>query len=159
MNNSIHIYIYICVYIYIYIYMYTHVCMCVYIYIYIYIHTLGRHLRSQRAVPEGPGEDPEHLCGGRREPQASALFYDFFLLVLLLSCLFLCISCLFESFSFHLCEFLFNCRHQLYISFKYRRTVIHYEYYWVVLKAIGRESRRLIFHAEQKHFEIVQELH
>lgn len=49
-------------------------------------------------------------------------------------------------------------RHQLYISFKYRRTVIHYEYYWVHLKAIGRQSRHSIFHAELRHFEILQEV-
>lgn len=49
-------------------------------------------------------------------------------------------------------------RHQLIVSFKYRRTVIHYEYYWVHLKTLGRQAFHSVFHAEQRHFEIVQEL-
>ncbi|CAK0899126.1 unnamed protein product [Prorocentrum cordatum] len=49
-------------------------------------------------------------------------------------------------------------RYQLFISFKYVRTVIHYEYYWVHLRPVGREARRLVFHTEQHHFEMVHEL-
>lgn len=50
-------------------------------------------------------------------------------------------------------------RHHLYVSFKYRTSLIHYAYYHVHLKANGREARRAIFHAEKKeHFDTVCEL-
>eukprot|EP00929_Paragymnodinium_shiwhaense_P079029 TRINITY_DN41056_c0_g1_i1.p1 TRINITY_DN41056_c0_g1~~TRINITY_DN41056_c0_g1_i1.p1 ORF type:complete len:3335 (+),score=785.03 TRINITY_DN41056_c0_g1_i1:162-10166(+) len=49
-------------------------------------------------------------------------------------------------------------RHQLFISFKYRRTLIHFEYYWVHLKIVCRDARRSVFHTEQRHFDVIVEL-
>lgn len=47
-----------------------------------------------------------------------------------------------------------SARHQLFISFKYRRTLIHFDYYWVQLKLVDR-GRRTVFHVEQNQFEMV----
>ncbi|CAJ1361760.1 unnamed protein product, partial [Effrenium voratum] len=48
-------------------------------------------------------------------------------------------------------------RHSLYVSFRYRRTVIHYENNWIQLKELYREGlRRPVFYAEPKQFEKMQ---
>ncbi|CAJ1421806.1 unnamed protein product, partial [Effrenium voratum] len=50
-------------------------------------------------------------------------------------------------------------RHSLYVSFRYRRTVIHYENNWIQLKELYREGlRRPVFYAEPKQFEKMQAL-
>lgn len=50
-------------------------------------------------------------------------------------------------------------RHSLYVSFRYRRNVIHYENNLVELRELCKEGlRRPVFHAEQKQFELTQEL-
>lgn len=50
-------------------------------------------------------------------------------------------------------------RHSLYVSFRYRRTVIHYENNWIQLKELYREGlRRPVFYADPKQFEKTQEL-
>jgi len=48
--------------------------------------------------------------------------------------------------------------HHLYISFKYRTSMIHFEYFWVHLKSMRREARRSVFEVEQKYFDVVNDL-
>jgi len=49
-------------------------------------------------------------------------------------------------------------RHPLYISYKYRRTHIHFEYRWVNLKEKSDVSRRQVFYVEQRCFDILKDL-